>query len=54
MSLSRNRDRLPLTLRIAKRLRKHWDFLFIFLDKPEVPFDNNLAKRAIRPVVILW
>ena len=41
------------TLRIAKRLRKHWDFLFTFLDKPEVPFDNNLAERAIRPAVIL-
>jgi transposase-like protein len=41
------------TLRLAKRLRKHWDFLFTFLDKPEVPFDNNLAERAIRPAVIL-
>jgi hypothetical protein len=41
------------TLRIAKRLRKHWDFLFTFLDKPDVPFDNNLAERAIRPAVIL-
>ncbi len=43
----------PDTLRIAKRLRKHWDFLFTFLDKPDVPFDNNLAERAIRPAVIL-
>jgi len=41
------------TLRLAKRLRKHWDFLFTFLDKPQVPFDNNLAERAIRPAVIL-
>ena len=41
------------TLRLAKRLRKHRDGLFTFLDKPEVPFDNNLAERAIRPVVIL-
>ena len=41
------------TLRLAKRLRKHWDSLFTFLDKPEVPFDNNLAERAIRPAVIL-
>ena len=41
------------TLRLAKRLRKHWDFLFTFLDKPEVSFDNNLAERAIRPAVIL-
>jgi len=40
-------------LRLAKRLRRHWDHLFTFLDKPEVPFDNNLAERAIRPAVIL-
>ncbi len=36
-----------------KRLLKHRDGLFTFLDKPEVPFDNNLAERAIRPAVIL-
>jgi len=40
-------------LRLAKRLRRHWDHLFTFLDKPEVPFENNLAERAIRPAVIL-
>lgn len=40
-------------LRLAKRLRKHWDHLFTFLDKPEVPFDNNLAERMIRPAVII-
>ena len=40
-------------LRLAKRLRAHWDHLFTFLDKPDVPFDNNLAERCIRPAVIL-
>jgi transposase len=40
-------------LRLAKRLRAHWDHLFTFLDKPEVPFDNNFAERLIRPAVIL-
>jgi hypothetical protein len=40
-------------LRLAKRLRAHWDHLFTFLDNPEVPFDNNLAERCIRPAVIL-
>ena len=40
-------------LRLAKRLRKHWDHLFTFLDKPEVPFENNFAERMIRPAVIL-
>jgi transposase len=38
---------------LAKRLRKHWNHLFTFLDKPEVPFDNNLAERMIRPAVII-
>ncbi len=36
---------------MAKRLRKHWDHLFTFLDKPEVPFDNNFAERMIRPAL---
>lgn len=40
-------------LRLAKRLRTHWDHLFTFLDKPDVPFDNNFAERQIRPAVIL-
>ena len=39
--------------RLAKRLRKHTDELFTFLDYPDVPFDNNLAERMIRPAVIL-
>lgn len=40
-------------LRLARRLRAHWDHLFTFLDKPDVPFDNNFAERQIRPAVIL-
>jgi hypothetical protein len=39
--------------RLAKRLLKHCDELFTFLDHPEVPFENNLAERMIRPAVIL-
>ena len=39
--------------RLAKRLLKHCDRLFTFLDYPEVPFDNNLAERMLRPAVIL-
>jgi hypothetical protein len=38
---------------LAKRLRKHRDGLFTFPDKPAVPFENNLAERAIRPTVLL-
>ena len=39
--------------RLAKRLLKYRDGLFTFLDCPEVPFENNLAERMIRPAVVL-
>ena len=39
--------------RLAKRLDKHVNELFTFLDYPAVPYDNNLAERMIRPAVIL-
>lgn len=39
--------------RLVKRLRRHHDELFTFLDKSGVPFDNNLAERAVRPAVII-
>ena len=39
--------------RITKRLARHCDELFTFLDYPDVPPDNNLAERMIRPAVIL-
>jgi transposase len=39
--------------RLVKRLRRHQNDLFTFLDQPGVPFDNNLAERSIRPAVII-
>ena len=39
--------------RLLKRLRRHRGDLFTFLDQAGVPFDNNLAERAIRPAVII-
>jgi len=39
--------------RLAKRLLKYCDGLFTFLDHPDVPFENNLAERMIRPAVVL-
>ena len=38
---------------MIKRLRRHQDDLFTFLDQPGVPFENNLAERSIRPAVII-
>ena len=39
--------------RLIKRLRRHRNDLFTFLDQEGVPFDNNHAERSIRPAVIL-
>jgi len=39
--------------RLVKRLRRHRNDLFTFLDQPGVPFDNNAAERAIRPAVTI-
>jgi transposase len=39
--------------RLGARLSRHRDHLFTFLDKVEVPFDNNHAERQIRPAVII-
>lgn len=39
--------------RLVKRLRRHRNDLFTFLDEADVPFDNNHAERAIRPAVLI-
>ena len=39
--------------RLAKRLLRHCDRLFTFLDHPEAPYDNNRGERMIRPAVII-
>ena len=39
--------------RLLKRLRRHQNDLFTFLDQPDVPFDNNTAERSIRPAVLI-
>jgi transposase len=39
--------------RLAKRLYKHRDHLFTFLDKLDVPADNNGGERQLRPAVAM-
>ena len=39
--------------RLTKRLCKHVDHIFTFLDYADVSFENNFAERQIRPAVIL-
>jgi transposase len=43
----------PDSRRLTERLSRHRDHLFTFLDRPDVPFENNTAERAIRPAVII-
>jgi hypothetical protein len=39
--------------RLIKRLRRHQNDLFTFLNQPGVPFENNHAEQTIRPAVII-
>lgn len=43
----------PDAQRLADRLSRHRDELFVFLDRPEASWENNFAERQIRPAVIL-
>ena len=42
----------PDCQRLSKRLRKHSDQLFVFLERMDVESNNNRAERAIRPAVV--
>jgi len=39
--------------RLAKRMFKHQNHIFTFLDYEDVTFDNNFGERMIRPAVII-
>ena len=47
----------PLThekaLTLQKRILKHQHEWLVFLDDPRVPPTNNMAERALRPLVVL-
>ncbi len=42
----------PDLVRFQNRLKKHREYLFTFLYRPEVPPDNNASERAIRNIKI--
>lgn len=46
------RSALPQRV-LAERVCKHRGELFVFVEHPDVPPDNNAAERAIRPFVVL-
>jgi hypothetical protein len=37
---------------LSERILKHLHELFVFVEDPQVPGDNNLAERSLRPAVI--
>lgn len=39
----------PDVQRLQKRFNKHFDAMWLFLDRADVPFDNNASERALRP-----
>ena len=41
----------PLQI-LCKRVERFLPELFVFVARPEVPSDNNLAERSVRPLVI--
>jgi len=42
----------PDEKRLRKRYRKHWERLFVFLHRSDVPPTNNISERYLRPTVI--
>jgi hypothetical protein len=36
---------------LAQRIMKHLGEMLVFVEHPEVPADNNLAERSLRPAV---
>lgn len=53
MDLARADNGDPDAARLAKRLLRHCDNLFTFLDHPQVPFENKLAEQMTRPAVLI-
>ena len=39
----------PDVKRLQKRFDKHFEAMWLFLDREDVPFDNNASERALRP-----
>ena len=43
---------MPSAKKLLKSLNKHWGGLTIFVDRPEIPMDNNTAERGLRSSVV--
>jgi len=42
----------PAQTAIMNSIKEHWKGLTLFVDNPEIPMDNNLAERMLRPMVL--
>jgi len=42
----------PAQTAIMNSMKEHWKGLTLFVDNPEIPMDNNLAERMLRPMVL--
>lgn len=42
----------PVQTAIMNSMEEHWKGLTLFVDNPEIPLDNNLAERMLRPMVL--
>ncbi len=43
---------LPSAKKVLKSLNNHWSGLTIFVDRPDIPMDNNIAERGLRGSVV--
>lgn len=43
---------LPASKKLLVSLENHWDGLTIFVGRPEIPMDNNLAENGLRSPVV--
>jgi len=43
---------LPSAKKLLKSLDRHWDGLTVFVDRPDIPMDNNIAERGLRSSIL--
>jgi transposase len=43
---------LPSARKLLTSLNRHWEGLTVFVNRPEIPMDNNIAERGLRGSVV--
>jgi transposase len=43
---------LPSAKKLLLSLNRHWEGLIVFVNRPEIPMDNNIAERGLRGSVV--